>query len=109
MNPQSAVGFWTSNFGPVKIEMDNTGGPEKLHGIWVYKQESQEIIGYFSGTAEGNLLHFNWQEPSANGSLRGAGYLSFNVDGSSFTGRWWTENRDRGGDWNGWRDGGSAR
>jgi hypothetical protein len=72
-------------------------------GIWLYDREGQEIIGFFSGAANGNVLRFSWEEPSTGAPLRGAGYLVFDPAGASFSGRWWTDNRDRGGDWNGWR------
>lgn len=111
MDPSQALGLWKSNFGPVKIDSDTSAGTDKLMGVWVYTRDSQEIIGFFSGAAKGNVLSFTWQEPSQGAPLRGAGYLVFDPAGTSFTGRWWTDSRDRGGDWNGWRqrgDGGSS-
>jgi hypothetical protein len=103
MDPSMALGLWNSNFGPVKIEADTSGGTGKLMGVWVYDRDGQEIIGFFSGQANGNVLNFGWEEPSTGAPLRGAGYLTFDPAGASFTGRWWTDSRDRGGDWNGWR------
>ncbi len=102
MDPSAALGLWKTNFGPVKIESD-AGRERGLMGVWIYDRDNQEIIGYFSGAADGNVLNFSWDEPSAGAPLRGAGYLVFDPQGSSFTGRWWTDSRDRGGDWNGWR------
>lgn len=98
-----AMGLWNSNFGAVKLEADNAGGTGQLMGIWLYDRDGQEIIGFFSGPTDGNVLKFTWQEPSTGAPLQGAGYLVFDPAGKSFTGRWWTNNRDRGGDWNGWR------
>jgi hypothetical protein len=103
MDPSMAVGLWNSNFGAVKVEADQSKGTGELMGIWLYDRDGQEIIGFFSGRAGGNVLKFTWEEPSASGPLRGSGYLVFDPAGASFTGRWWTDNRDRGGDWNGWR------
>ncbi len=103
MDPSMAMGLWNSNFGAVKVEADNSSGTGRLMGIWLYDRDGQEIIGFFSGTAQGNVLQFSWQEPSTGAPLQGAGYLVFDPAGKSFTGRWWTNNRDRGGDWNGWR------
>jgi hypothetical protein len=103
MDPSMALGLWNSNFGAVKVEADNAKGAGQLMGIWLYDRDGQEIIGFFSGPAEGNVLKFNWEEPSTGKPLQGAGYLVFDPAGASFTGRWWTNNRDRGGDWNGWR------
>ena len=80
------------------------GGPGAVHGVWVYDRQGTEVIGYFAGSLRGNVLDFTWQEPGADGTpLSGAGYLVFDPQGRSFTGRWWTDTRDRGGDWNGWR------
>lgn len=98
-----AYGLWKSNFGPVKIEPNTTAGSNGLMGVWVYEREGQEVIGYFSGAANGNVLKFTWEEPSTGTPLRGTGHLVFDPAGGSFTGRWWTTNQDRGGDWNGWR------
>ena len=108
MDPAMAVGLWNSNFGAVKVEADNARGPGQLMGIWLYDRDGQEIIGFFSGSASGNVLRFTWEEPSTGAPLRGSGYLVFDPAGASFTGRWWTDNRDRGGDWNGWRGQGAA-
>ncbi len=98
-----ALGLWKSNFGAVKLEADNASGANGLMGIWLYDREGQEIIGFFSGKADGNVLKLTWEEPGTGAPLRGSGYLVFDPAGASFTGRWWTDNRDRGGDWNGWR------
>ena len=98
-----AIGLWNTSFGPVKIEADSSGGTGKLMGVWVYDKEGQEVIGFFSGTANGNVLNFQWEEPSQGAPLQGAGYLVFDPAGTSFTGRWWTANQDRGGDWTGQR------
>lgn len=108
MDPGMAVGLWNSNFGAVKVEADNARGTGQLMGIWLYDRDGQEIIGFFSGSATGNVLNFTWEEPSTAAPLRGSGYLVFDPAGASFTGRWWTDNRDRGGDWNGWRSAAAA-
>ena len=105
MDASVALGVWKSNFGPVKIEADPTAGTGGLMGVWVYDKNGQEIIGFFSGVAKGNVLEFEWEEPSPSGApLKGAGYLEFTVDGQSYRGQWWTHRRDRGGEWNGWRE-----
>ncbi len=100
MDPLVTHGVWKSNFGPVKMEADSSRGDSGLMGVWLYERDGQEVIGFFSGEADGNVLKFGWHEGS---TLGGAGYLVFDPAGGSFTGRWWTTNRDRGGDWNGWR------
>ncbi len=106
MESTRALGIWRSTFGAVKIEADNSrGGIEtgSLQGVWVYQRQGQEVIGYFSGSLRGNVLEFKWQEPS-NPPLTGAGYLVFDRSGRQYSGRWWSDRRDRVGDWNGWRN-----
>ncbi|MCX5748488.1 MAG: hypothetical protein NT062_39055, partial [Proteobacteria bacterium] len=71
-------------------------------GVWVYQRRGQEVIGYFSGALRGNVLDFKWQEPN-NPPLTGAGYLVFDAGGRQYSGKWWSDARDRQGDWNGWR------
>jgi hypothetical protein len=103
MDPQRAVGLWKSSFGPVKIERDVDTGPGHLMGIWVYDRQGREVVGYFGGPISGNVMQFRWQEPARPRDLVGEGYLVFDPQGQSFSGRWWTTARDRGGDWQGWR------
>ena len=103
MDAGRALGLWKSSFGPVKIERDAEGGPEHLMGIWVYDRAGREVVGYFGGPLAGNVMQFRWQEPARPRDLVGEGYLVFDPEGKSFTGRWWTTTGDRGGDWNGWR------
>ena len=105
---QSTLGLWKSNFGAVKIEANPRDGAEGIMGVWLYDRNGQEVIGYFSGRANGNVLKFTWNDPSDGNPLEGEGYLVFDPQGGSFTGKWWTSNRDRGGDWNGWREQRSA-
>lgn len=105
MDAARALGLWRSTFGAVKIEADNSQGgldAGSLQGIWVYQRQGQEVVGYFSGNLRGNVLQFRWQEPS-NPPLTGEGYLVFDVQGRQYAGRWWSDRRDRVGDWNGWR------
>jgi len=105
MESARALGLWRSTFGAVKIEADNSRGgiaAGAIQGIWVYQRQGQEVIGYFSGTLRGNVLDFRWQEPN-NPPLTGAGYLVFEQTGRQYSGRWWSDKRDRVGDWNGWR------
>lgn len=107
MEPARALGLWRSTFGAVKIEADNSKGglaAGAVQGVWVYERERQEVVGYFSGNLRGNVLQFRWQEPN-NPPLVGEGYLVFDVQGRQYTGKWWSEKRDRVGDWNGWRQG----
>jgi len=113
MEPARALGLWRSTFGAVKIEADNSRGgidTGSLQGVWVYQRQGQEVVGYFSGNIRGNVLEFKWQEPS-NPPLTGAGYLVFDRSGRQYSGRWWSDRRDRVGDWNGWRNqpGGETR
>lgn len=106
MEASRALGLWRSTFGAVKIEADNSrGGLEtgSLQGVWVYQRQGQEVIGYFSGNLRGNVLEFKWQEPN-NPPLTGSGYLVFDRSGRQYSGRWWSDRRDRVGDWNGWRN-----
>jgi hypothetical protein len=113
MEPGRVLGLWRSTFGAVKIEADNTKGgiaSGALQGVWVYQRQGQEVIGYFAGNLRGNVLEFRWQEPGAQGAppLNGEGWLQFDTAGRQYTGRWWTERRDRVGDWNGWRQPGEG-
>ena len=103
MEAERALGLWKSSFGPVKIERDSESGPAHLMGVWVYDRSGQEVVGSFGGPLSGNVLQFRWQEPAKPQDLVGEGYLVFDPSGRSFSGRWWTLARDRGGDWNGWR------
>jgi len=115
MDPSRALGLWKSTFGAVKIEADNSkGGLQSgaLQGVWRYERQGQEVIGYFSGNLSGNVLQFRWQEPpSAAGGppLQGEGYITFDVEGRQYSGRWWSDQRDRVGDWNGWRQAGGQQ
>lgn len=105
MEAGRALGLWRSTFGAVKIEADNSKGglnTGAVQGVWVYQRSGQEVVGYFSGSLRGNVLDFRWQEPN-NPPLTGAGYLVFDPQGRQYAGRWWSDRRDRIGDWNGWR------
>ena len=109
MEPGRALGLWRSSFGAVKIEADDAnGGIERgaVQGVWVYQRNNQEVVGYFNGSLRGNVLQFRWQEPN-NPPLTGEGYLVFDPQGRQYSGRWWTDRRDRVGDWNGRRSGAS--
>jgi hypothetical protein len=103
MDTRMALGPWKSSFGPVKIQVDDSRGNDHLMGVWVYDRDGQEVIGYFSGAIGGNVMTFTWNEPAQPQDLAGSGYVVFDVSGRSFSGKWWTSNRDRGGQWNGWR------
>lgn len=106
MEPSSALGLWRSTFGAVKIEADNSKGglgSGAIQGIWVYERQGQEVVGYFAGNLRGNVLNFRWQEPN-NPPLTGEGFLVFDPQGRQYSGRWWSDARDRNGDWNGWRN-----
>ncbi len=108
MEPARALGLWSSTFGAVKIEADNSKGGLQtgaVQGVWVYQRQGQEVVGYFSGNLRGNVLQFRWQEPN-DPPLTGEGYLVFDVQGRQYSGRWWSDRRDRVGDWNGWRQAG---
>jgi hypothetical protein len=105
MEANLALGLWRSTFGAVKIEADNSHGgltAGNVQGIWMYERQGQEIIGYFAGNLRGNVLSFRWQEPN-NPPLTGEGFLVFDTQGRQYSGRWWSDKRDRVGDWNGWR------
>jgi len=103
MDAQLSLGLWKSNFGPVKLVQDPNGPAGELHGVWVYDRDGQEVIGYFSGQLEGNVLQLSWTEPSTPSDLTGEGYLVFDTAGRSFQGQWWTYARDNGGEWTGLR------
>jgi hypothetical protein len=110
MDASQALGLWRSTFGAVKIEPDNSKGgldSGSLQGIWVYQRQGQEVVGYFAGSLRGNVLQFRWQEPS-DPPLTGEGFLVFDVQGRQYSGRWWSDRRDRVGDWNGWRQAAGA-
>ncbi|TMQ20987.1 MAG: hypothetical protein E6J90_15150 [Deltaproteobacteria bacterium] len=105
MDAQRALGLWRSTFGAVKIEPDDSKGgldAGSVQGIWVYQRQGQEVVGYFAGNLRGNVLQFRWQEPN-DPPLTGEGFLVFDVQGQQYSGRWWSDKRDRIGDWNGWR------
>ena len=109
MEPSLALGLWRSTFGAVKIEADASHGglpSGSLQGIWMYQRQGQDVVGYFAGNLRGNVLQFRWQEPN-NPPLTGEGYLVFDVQGRQYAGRWWSDKRDRVGDWNGWRQQGA--
>ena len=109
MEATAALGLWKTSFGPVKIEKDPDAGATNVRGVWVYDRSGHEVVGYFSGPLDGNVLQFRWTEPSKPSDLVGDGYLVFDPSGQSFSGRWWTTDRVRGGEWNGWRkDGGQG-
>jgi len=105
MDAQRALGLWRSTFGAVKIDADNSHGglpAGAVHGVWEYSRQGQDVIGYFYGTLQGNVLRFKWQEP-AQPPLTGEGFLVFEQTGRQYSGRWWSDHHDRVGDWNGWR------
>jgi len=111
MEPGRTLGLWRSTFGAVKIEADNSKGGLQtgaVQGVWVYQRQGQEVIGYFAGNLRGNVLQFRWQEPN-NPPLTGEGYLVFDVQGRQYAGRWWSDRKDRVGDWNGWRQAAAPR
>jgi hypothetical protein len=97
----------------VKIEADNSKGgiaTGAVQGVWVYQRQGQEVIGYFAGNLRGNVMNFRWQEPGSQGGapLNGEGWLQFDTAGRQYSGRWWTDRKDRVGDWNGWRQPGEG-
>lgn len=105
MDPAAALGLWRSNFGAVKVEADNSRGGLQagaVHGVWQYDRQGQEVVGYFFGALRGNVLSFRWQEP-ANPPLLGEGFVVFDQAGRQFSGRWWSDRKDRVGAWNGGR------
>ncbi len=108
MEAGRSLGLWKSTFGAVKVEADNAHGGLQagaLQGVWQYQRQGQDVVGYFYGTLRGNVLQFHWQEP-ANPPLTGEGYLVFEQTGRQYSGRWWSDKRDRVGYWNGWRGAG---
>ena len=105
MDPSAALGLWRSNFGAVKVEADNSRGglhAGAVHGVWQYDRQGQDVVGYFFGSLRGNVLSFRWQEP-ANPPLLGEGFVVFDQAGRQFSGRWWSDSKDRVGVWNGGR------
>ena len=103
MDPRAPVGLWNTNFGAVKIEPDGAG----LHGAWSYDRDGQQVIGYFGGALQGNLLRLTWREPAQRTDgvpqLSGEGWVAFDPSGTSFAGKWWTTDGQRKGDWTGTR------
>lgn len=104
MDPRSSHGLWKSTFGAVKIE---EAAPGQVHGVWTYDRQGTQVVGYFAGPLEGNVLRLTWREPGTPVpgavALEGEGWLVFDPAGQRFNGRWWTHARDRQGDWSGWR------
>lgn len=114
METARALGLWHSTFGAVKIDADNSKGglaAGAVQGVWQYQRQGADVIGYFYGTLKGNVLQFRWQEPGSNSSppLTGSGYLQFEQTGRQYSGRWWSDKKDRVGDWNGWRQAGGQQ
>jgi hypothetical protein len=108
MDEPRALGLWKSSFGAVKIEEDlktGTPGGGVLQGVWMYQRNGADVIGYFTGKLAGNVLQFSWSEPSTGAPLEGTGYIVFDQAGQRFAGRWWTTQKDRVGEWTGWRQG----
>jgi hypothetical protein len=103
MESSRALGLWLSNFGAVKIEPDDSPGNDKMMGVWVYDRSGTEVVGFFSGALDGNVLRFRWHEPAAPQALTGGGYVAFEPQGSRFSGRWWTDDQSRTGLFTGWR------
>jgi hypothetical protein len=103
MEAAAALGLWKSSWGAVKIESDAQRGAGFVHGVFVYDSSGREVIGYFSGRLDGNVLDFTWEEPAVQGPLEGAGFLVFDPQGQRFSGRWWTASQDRAGEWTGSR------
>lgn len=103
MDPAAPLGLWSTNFGAVKIESDGAG----LHGAWSYDRDGQQVIGYFAGTLQGNLYRLTWREPAQPTGgipqLAGEGWLAFDPSGTSFAGKWWSDDGQRKGDWTGTR------
>src|SRR5688572_26607968 len=64
MDPTLVLGLWKSSFGPVKIEVDETGGPNAVAGVWTYDKDGTWVIGYFEGRLEGNVMAIRWHEPA---------------------------------------------
>jgi hypothetical protein len=114
MEPMRAMGLWKSTFGAVKIEPDERNGglqSGNVQGAWMYQRQGQDVVGLFWGSLQGNVLKFKWQEPSSPQStqpLAGEGYLVFDPAGRQYSGRWWSDRRDRVGEWNGWRNEGGV-
>jgi hypothetical protein len=110
MEPQRALGLWRSTFGAVKIESDDRNGglqAGNVQGAWMYQRQGQDVVGVFWGNLRGNVLQFHWQEPN-NPPLTGEGFLVFDPTGRQYSGRWWSDVRDRVGEWNGWRQDGQG-
>lgn len=103
MDPRAPLGLWNTNFGAVKIEPDGGG----LHGAWSYDRDGQQVVGYFGGALEGNLLRLAWREPAQPmpdvPQLAGEGWVAFDPSGTSFAGKWWSDDGQRKGDWTGTR------
>ncbi|HVK73473.1 MAG TPA: hypothetical protein VM734_09125 [Kofleriaceae bacterium] len=104
MDPRVSYGLWKTTFGAVKIEEESPG---RIHGVWTYDRQGQQVVGYFAGALDGNVLRLTWREPAqpdaSSPQLTGEGWLVFDPGGGRFTGRWWTNSHDRQGDWTGER------
>lgn len=103
MDRSAPLGLWNTNFGAVKIESDGAG----IHGAWSYDRDGAQVIGYFGGVLDGNLLRLTWREPAQPlpgvPQLAGEGWLAFDPGGASFAGKWWSNDGQRKGDWTGTR------
>ena len=60
-----------------------------MRGAWRFHRGGQEVIGLFCGELEGNVLSLRWQERALPGAAQGNGYLVFENNGASFSGKWW--------------------
>ena len=102
------LGTWQSTFGDVRMAQDPLrGGLEMgaVRGEWAYSRDDAVVRGFFDGTLRGNVLRLTWVEEGEMGEepLSGDGYLVFLPQGTEFAGWWWSSDRDRTGDWHGWR------
>jgi hypothetical protein len=101
MAPQRVPGLYRSNFGAVKMEADPAAGATRIIGVWRYERDGSEVVGFFNGELDGNVLRFSWREPPFERPLAGEGWILFDPEGAEFSGRWWTVAGDRAGEWRG--------
>jgi len=84
-------GRWESNYG--RMELSQAG--DSVEGTFEYRD------GRLMGTARGDLLVFEWEQPGnmveARVTVRGRGWLRIAQDGGSLEGLWGYDEAHHGG------------
>ncbi len=97
---ESFTGLWYTNYGDMKLNQTPDG---KVNGTFSFKTG-----GNITGTVEGGVMKFDWEQPGdfavGRRSVAGKGYLVVYVDseGTKVKGEWgYGEKYSGGGNWTG--------